>query len=652
MPDKPAIVERLLRPTRWKRIAFFFVGDAFLIAVALASAFLLRFEFSIPPSYWTILKRALPIFVSMKLLCFWAFGTYKITWRHVGIHDLFNMMAAMGVAQLLLMVAILISFADALPSLSPLNIKGFPRSIFIIDFFISGLLVVSFRVAKRLYFEAFKQRREPPSGTPTIIVGGGVTGEMIIRDLLRNPKSAFQPVAIVDDNPVRKGQYLHGIPVRGATRHLSRLIKELEAKAVIVADAKLNQRTLRNIYDQARVNGVTAVKTVNAVADLEKPGISLKSLEEISIEDLIGRQAVEVDRLEIKEFLAGKRILITGAGGSIGAEISEQVCSFAPAEVVLFDIDETELHQLDFNLKKIGVSDAVQVFFVAGDVCDEHRIEEVFRRHRPQVVFHAAAYKHVPMMELNATEALKVNIFGTHVLARAASDHGAETFILISSDKAVRPTSIMGASKRLAEEICRSMNKNGNGTSYISVRFGNVLGSRGSVLPIFMDQLRQGGPLTVTHRDMRRYFMTIPEAVSLVLQASVIGKGGEVMVLDMGEPVSIVSLAEELIRINGLEPYRDIEIVFTGMRPGEKLFEELLTAEEGTRASRRNKIYVANTRDSLTPDELDHILVECRAVMSGIHNNQDDELIAVKAFLKQYVNHYHQVEVCREKPIT
>jgi len=429
------------------------------------------------------------------------------------------------------------------------------------------------------------------------------------------------------------------VEILGPISELQSAIRSLHVETIIIADQSLHHKTLRFIYEQAKTVGINDIKMVPPVTDYEKPLISLKDLEEISIEDLIGRQAVYVDYQEIRSFLTNKIICVTGAGGSIGSEIVQQVCGFDPKAVLLFDIDETELHRMQRKLS--GYSFALH--YISGDICDKRRIEEVFSRFKPDIVFHAAAYKHVPMMELNPKEALRTNILGTTTVAQAARRHGVCTFIMISTDKAVRPTSIMGASKRIAEDICRAFNTLEN-THFISVRFGNVLGSRGSVLPIFMEQLKQGGPLTVTHKDMRRYFMTIPEAVSLVLQASVVGNGGDIMVLDMGEPVSIVSLAEELIRIHGLQPYRDIDIVFTGIRPGEKLFEEILTAEEGTTASKREKILFAQNRSQYDEVTVNEIITMCNQLIMTQYQSVKEERCAVRNFLKKYVVHYQEAE--------
>ncbi|KAF0185759.1 MAG: UDP-N-acetylglucosamine 4 6-dehydratase / UDP-4-dehydro-6-deoxy-2-acetamido-D-glucose 4-reductase [Nitrospirae bacterium] len=640
MPEPLSLGSRILKPTREKRIGFFMLGDAVLISCALVLSFFVRFDFQLPDGYDAVLLNALPFFICVKLVVFILFGVYRMTWRHAGIHDLFNLMNAMATAQLLLAVGVLVPLGDKLPALSFLHIPGFPRSVFLMDFFISGLFIVSLRISKRLYLEAFRHKARTKGGKRTLIVGGGVSGEMIIRDLMRTA-SAYTAVAILDDNPERNGQYIHGVPVKGQVRDLPHLIATLHAEAIIIANQKLDHRTLRTIYEQAVNSGISTIKSVSAVADLGQPGVSLKNLEEISIEDLIGRQAVEVDREEIQSFLSGRVVLITGAGGSIGSELVTQVCAFRPQMLVLLDIDETELHALQRKLEKDHTTQGFSVQYITGDVRDHLRIKEVFSRFRPEIVFHAAAYKHVPMMEMNPLEALKVNVVGTNILSRAAKEFDARTFVMISTDKAVRPTSIMGASKRLAEEICRAENETGD-TAFLSVRFGNVLGSRGSVLPIFMEQLKKGGPLTVTHKDMQRYFMTIPEAVSLVLQASVAGKGGEVMVLDMGDPVRIVSLAEELVRIHGLEPYRDIDIIFTGIRPGEKLFEEILTAEEGISASRRHKIFVANSGKGLALTDLHHVLDECARLISKPFASSSEELHAAKTYLRKYIKHYQQ----------
>lgn len=392
---------------------------------------------------------------------------------------------------------------------------------------------------------------------------------------------------------------------------------------------------------------------VVCVYDLDGQEIQIKNPESIRIEDLVGRQSISVDYNGIREFIRGRSVLVTGAGGSIGSEIVIQICAFEPEQVILFDIDETELHNLGLKLGRMFPQLLDRAAYVTGDIRDEGRLCEVFTQWKPQIVFHAAAYKHVPMMEYNPKEAIKVNMFGTFRVANVAREYGVEKFVMISTDKAVAPTSVMGATKRMAEFICSAFNDKANrrmlrdaktkresasSTRFISVRFGNVLGSRGSVLPLFLEQLKYGGPLTVTHPDMERYFMTIPEAVSLVLQASILGNGGEVFVLDMGKPAKIINIAEELIRLHGMEPYRDIGIQFTEPRPGEKLFEEILTAEEGTDASRHEKIFIARGSVRYTLEVIEEILDE---FSTAIADSSPETTDRVKSLLKKYVKHYN-----------
>jgi len=598
----------------------------------------------------------LPFFIIVKLAFLGLFRVYRITWRHVGINDMWNIVSALIVAQLVLIVLVLVPsplnlFALIGRFFGPISI-GFPRSIFLVDLGICILLFSGLRISKRLYLEIVRNKRNLKQGLRTIIIGAGNTGEMVLRDIAKQEFSRFYPIGFLDDDGRQLGTYIHGVKVLAKTDKLKAIVKKYATEALIIAIPSLNHKDLRRMYDDARECGIKTIKIVPRIYDFHKPDINLKSLEEIRIEDLIGRQTVKVDYGEIEKFLKGRVILITGAGGSIGSEIIMQVCGFYPERVILFDIDETELHNMALKLKQSFPYLFEKISFVVGDIRDTERVNEVIKTFKPQIVFHAAAYKHVPMMEYNPDEAVKVNIFGTYNTAKTAAEHAVEKFIMISTDKAVMPTSVMGATKRLAEYICKAFNKNrsqesgvrsqnkkDNGkTEFISVRFGNVLGSRGSVLPLFLNQLKYGGPLTVTHKDMRRYFMTIPEAVSLVLQASVIGKGGDVMVLDMGEPVKIVELAEELIRIHGMEPYKDVDIEFIGLRPGEKLFEEILTAEEGAVASKHERIFIARNSEKYSMEEIENILKEFNAAIkesSAVDGRRARDL------LKKYVRHFN-----------
>ena len=668
-----SIISKILYPTSLKRLILFVCVDILLISFSLYLAFLLRFEFDIPQKYFNLFVSTLPLFILIKLMVFSCFKMHRITWRYVGIKDLMNIINALIVSGSILMALILVplpSFIPAHSTFTDFPTTGFPRSVFLIDGAISILLISWFRMSKRLFMEIYKNRRAlGSSGKKTIIVGAGNTGEMILRDMARNNFSTFYPVGFLDDDVNKYGNYIHGVKVLGKTSELGQIVLKYRAEAVIVAIPSLNHQTLKGIYNSAKECGIRTVKIVPRIYDFQRPDVNLKNLEDISIEDLIGRQIVNVDYAGIETFLKEKTILITGAGGSIGSEIVMQTCAFQPGHIVLLDVDETALHHMElkiqktypqfFNCKKEQASSCPpqwintdnRVSFIVGDIRDEKRLDSVFKAFKPEIVFHAAAYKHVPMMEYNPLEAVKVNIFGTHHLVKVSVNHGVKKFIMISTDKAVRPTSIMGATKRMAEYICQAFNEDRRQgpevrsqneadytkTEFISVRFGNVLGSRGSVLPLFMEQLKYGGPLTVTHKDMQRYFMTIPEAVSLVLQASIIGKDGEVLVLDMGKPIRVLKLAEELINIHGMEPYKDIDIVFTGLRPGEKMFEEILTAEEGTVASKHEKVFIAKNCTAYSMEKIKEILLEFEALLVEpvLDNNK-----VIKHTLRKYIKHF------------
>ena len=642
-------MRRFLDATSFKRVLFFALADAGIVWLSLFLSFVSLSGFSLEADITHRVNGIFLYFAFIKLLSFAVFRVYKLTWRFAGIADMTNVFLATLVAEMVLLVLSLpSSFIPALPLL------GLPKRIFFIDGNLSLGMILTLRISKRVYLEVVRKRTPMHRGENTLIVGAGNAGEMMLRDIIRNNFKEFYPIGFLDDDPSKIGSYIHGVKVLGRTSLLSAIIPKYRIQAVIIAIPTLNHKTLRCLYDWAKAAEVKTIKIVPRIYDCSQPDINLRSLESIGIEDLVGRQSISVDCRGIRDFIQGKSVLVTGAGGSIGSEIVTQICIFAPEHVILFDIDETELHNLGLKLRRLFPQMEDRLVYVTGDVRDEIRVREVFNAWHPKIVFHAAAYKHVPMMESNPKEAVKVNIFGTFVVAGAAKNHGVEKFIMISTDKAVRPTSVMGATKRMAEFICNAFN-NGAGASpeparaidaglpgspqtrFISVRFGNVLGSRGSVVPLFLEQLRYGGPLTVTHEDVKRYFMTIPEAVALVLQASIIGNGGEVFVLDMGDPVKIVDIAKELIRIHGMEPYKDIDIQITQLRPGEKLFEEILTAEEGTEVSLHEKIFIARNSQKYELSKMPRILGEFSAAIADASPSSGDRM---KGLLKKYVKYY------------
>jgi FlaA1/EpsC-like NDP-sugar epimerase len=634
--------KRLLIPDQGKRVSFFLLMDSLIIILSLYCSFLIYFDLSKAISYRLLLADVLLYFISIKLICFGLFKVYRITWRYFGIIDLFDILFALVISEIILAF---ISYAPMLPLVghfmpSELPLRGFPKSIFFMDFTISLIMILFLRISKRFYLEVIRESKPARRGKRTLILGAGNTGEMILRDMARQSFAGFYPVGFLDDDTAKAGAYIHGVKVLGTVDALGEIIPKYTVEAVIIAIPSLDHLALSRLYNSAKQLNVQTIKIVPRIYDCSSPGINLKTLEDISIEDLIGRQSITVDHQEISSFLKGRVVLVTGAGGSIGSEIAVQTCSFEPSKLILLDVDETELHNLGLKLHRLFPESDETIHFIAGDIRDRIRVEEVFSEYAPDVVFHAAAYKHVPMMEYNPKEAVKVNIFGTYALAKAAHENHVAKFVMISTDKAVRPTSVMGATKRIAEYICGAFNTCSE-TQYVSVRFGNVLGSRGSVLPLFLDQLKYGGPITITHPQMKRYFMTIPEAVSLVLQAAVLANGGEVLVLDMGNPVRITDIAEELIRIHGLEPYKDVDIQFVGLRPGEKLFEEILTAEEGTDASKHEKIYIARNGRAYTLDQIHAILKEFnRFLLEPTIGNSND----IRGMLKKYVKHYNDAD--------
>ncbi len=623
-----------------KRTLFFLLMD--IIVLSAVYVFSLRTFFNTNDHFFI---SPLHVFLFLGLICFITIGwlsyfrLYTITWRYVGLREfintsfalLFSNMTLYGVLILLRLYSIELDFS---------------LSLVIVNGSISLIGIAGVRIAKRVYLEIFSHKKRFKDGMSTLIIGAGNTGEMIVRDWMKQPHSVFHPKVFLDDDSTKKNIRIHGIKVEGGTELLQDKIEEHNIEAVIIAIPSLNFKILRNIYNLAKEAGISIIKVVPRIYDFHQPNVTIKSLEDIKIEDLIGRQKVDVDYDEISGFVRDKCVLISGAGGSIGSEIVRQVCAFEPSRIVLFEIDETDLHTLNLQLKRLYphlFGEKKRIEFIVGDIRDDRLVGAVFDEFKPHLVFHAAAYKHVPMMEWNVTEAVKVNMFGTEILAKHAVSHHVQKFIMISTDKAVRPTSIMGASKRMAEYICKAYNgysrDNNGSTQFVSVRFGNVLGSRGSILPLFMEQLSYGGPLTITHKDMKRYFMTIPEAVSLVLQAAIIGKGGEVMVLDMGEPIKITKLAEELIKIHGLEPYKDIDTEFVGLRPGEKLFEEILTAEEGTRSTQHQKVFVAQGNDGFSIQELDSVVSEFRETLTHPFDRSHKD---IRDLLKKYVKHYEE----------
>ncbi len=576
-------INSLFSPTNAKRKILFILFD--MLAFTLSMFLTLEIYNELNP--FAVINSNLLVllltFIPVKIVVFYSFRLYDISWKFVSIQDLANIAKASLLSNGILFIVV---YGFNFPVF-----KAFPRGILLIDLILSFMLSSGFKISKRMYLEVVRKNLGVAGLKKTLIIGAGSSGEQLLREINRSQPRVFFPIGFVDDDPLKINLYLQGVRVMGTTEDLANLIKEHDIESVLISILTVDRKFHRKILNVARDCGVTDVKVISAINDVSNNiKISLRDIRDIDVSDLIGRQAVSINTQQISTYLHHKRILITGAAGSIGSEISRQVIRYKPEKIAILDINESDLADLELQIKRMDPELAIKLYIC--DISNKTKIEKIFAEFSPDVVFHAAAYKHVPVMEKFPEEAVRVNILGTHNLAQAAKITGVENFVLISTDKAVNPTSIMGVSKRIAEYIVTGAGKNST-SNFVAVRFGNVIGSRGSALPIFIEQLKNGGPITITHPDMKRYFMTIPESVALVLQAGATGNNGDVFVLDMGEPIKIVDLVRDLILLNNLVPDKDIKIEFTGIREGEKLFEEVLTAEEGVVATSHEKIFKA-----------------------------------------------------------
>ena len=556
-------------------------ADALAIALAVVLAFLLRFDGSIPSFYLQGgLQGVLALILLTTLVSFWLLRLYSFSWGHVGITDILSLGKAV-MASAVVVGVLFLMFPDFIP------FSGLPRSVFLMSYVLIFFFTSGIRLGKRIW-GAYVQNFGNYNGERMLIVGAGDAGAELLRSVLASGE--YVPVGFVDDDAAKRGTSIHGVRVLGAIEEIPSLAAEHKVTHIVIALPSAGSESIKRAVEAGRKAGILEMKIVPPLAELIHGEVSLQQLREVEVKDLLGREPLFLDSDVIERFLTGKKVLITGAAGSIGSELARQALKFVPSSLVLVDQDESGLFMMGDELRRRGV--ATELVVMVADIRNGERMEQVFEELRPEVVFHAAAYKHVPLMEQYPEEAVRTNVLGTGVVAKAAMKTGTEIFVYVSTDKVVNPTSVMGASKRFGEMVCQLFNKKGN-TRFVAVRFGNVLDSRGSVIPLFRSQLKRGGPVEVTHPDMQRYFMLTAEACLLVMQASAIGQGGEVFVLDMGKPVKILDLAHEMIRLSGLEPDKDIPVVFSGMRPGEKLFEELLTAEEGIVETPHPKVFVA-----------------------------------------------------------
>jgi FlaA1/EpsC-like NDP-sugar epimerase len=609
-------------------IVIFFI-QVVIIAASLVFAYALRFEYNIPPTYQQKFWEILPVFIALKMVIFWKIGLFNGWWRYVSMHDLILIFKANVLASLCLVLYVVYVY----------RLENISRTVLTLDFlfcflFMGGVRFIT-RAFRENYFPMPLSRRQVRQRA--LIVGAGDAGQMIVKEIRQNPKLQLDVIGFVDDDANKKGQRFQGIQVLGVQEELSTVCLTHGVDEVIIAIPSASGPQIRSIVERCQSLGVK-FKTLPGVGDLIDGKVTVQHIRDVNLEDLLGRKPIHLDNRGIASYLKGKRVLVTGAGGSIGSELCRQIAKFRPEKLVLFENSETPLFLIE---QELGISfPDIYVVPIIGDIRNPSRINVIFDEQMPQVVFHAAAYKHVPMMELNPAEAINNNVRGTMLLADAADKFAVETFVMISTDKAVRPTNVMGASKRVAELYVQSRSRSSK-TRFVTTRFGNVLGSNGSVIPTFKEQIKKGGPVTVTHPEVTRFFMTIPEASQLVLQAGSMGQGGEIYLFDMGEPVKIVALAEELIRLSGMEPHTDIEIVYSGLRPGEKLYEELLLDDEGVLPTQHEKICVARAAFP-SRDDLNRKLEVLLAAAKNL------DLPGVRAGLQDIVPEYSPV-VHRQK---
>ncbi len=556
------------------------IHDVAAAAAAWILAFWLRLNLELPAPYFDVMLRTLPVVIVIQAAIFWRFGLYRGIWRYASLHDLRLIVLSVGVGAL------------AVPAVLVLARMSWPvpRSVFLLD----PLLLLFMMGGSRLAYRAWKEGRlgglAKPRATPVLLMGAGDAADALIRDL--SAKREWRVVGLLDDSPTRQGRHIHGVPVRGKLGEVDRIAQDLDVAHVIIAMPSVSHTVRRHAVHLATQAGLK-VMTVPSFDDIMSGKVTVSQLRQVELDDLLGRDPVVLDSRVLSGFLSGKVVMVTGAGGSIGAELCRQIARFGPSQVILFELSEFALYQIEQEFCR--TLPGLPIVCAVGDTRNRRRVEHILRTYKPSVVFHAAAYKHVPLMEeVNAWEALQNNVLGTHLLGSSAARFGVERFVLISTDKAVNPVNVMGASKRLAEMVCQSLQRD-SGTRFVMVRFGNVLGSAGSVIPKFRQQIAEGGPVTVTHPEITRYFMSIPEAAQLVLQAGAMGEGGEIFVLDMGEPVRIVDLAREMIRLSGFSE-QEIRIEFTGLRPGEKLYEEVLADDERTLPTPHPKLRIAQAR--------------------------------------------------------
>ena len=620
----------------YKNFIIVLAVDLLLLTGVLYTAHLIRFDFDVPPFFLASFYRMLPYVLIAKLACFYYFDLYRGMWRYTSIADLTNIIKAVSVSTLLIFCFFLLKY----------RFVGFSRSIFLIDWCLTILFVSGFRLVVRIYFETagtgkswletlrsiiIPLKRKIPGTRNLLIIGAGDCGEKILREIKDNARLQYNVVGFLDDKPNKVGMKIHGVPVLSRISDIRATAKKVKADEALIAIPSANSKDIRRIVEICDESGLK-FKTIPGMGELINGKVSVNAIREVAYRDLLGREIINLEEEKIGAHLKDKKVLVTGAGGSIGSELCRQICRFEPEKIILFERAESPLHAIELELKQTFKD--VKVVSILADIQDIKQLNKAFEANRPQIVFHAAAYKHVPMLELQPWKAIDNNILGTKNLIEVSTKNNVARFVFVSTDKAVRPANVMGASKRLSEMLVQGQNGCGlSDTKFVIVRFGNVVGSVGSVVPLFRKQIQRGGPVTVTHPEVTRFFMTIPEACQLILQAGSMGKGGEIFILDMGTPIKIADMARDLIRLSGFEADVDIKIEYVGLRPGEKLYEELITEGENIVPTSHEKIMV------LKGIECDLELLNGKVdELAHFAEEQDGEQVKMK--LKQIVPEY------------
>jgi len=590
------------------------------IPIALLFSYWVRFNLgAIPSVYWEGIFQLLIAALIIQALSFKYFGLYRGIWRFASIPDIFRIMKAVTVGVSLTVLGVFLVY----------RLENIPRSILVLYpvFLFLGLS------APRLFYRWFKDQHiylNRSNGRKALIIGAGQAGEMLVRDMLRT--NEFLPVGFLDDDLHKKNRDIHGVRVLDSVDTIKDVLENYEIDVVIIGIRNISAGVMRSVLRACSNKNIECL-TIPSLTEINDDNIDISRLRNIKLEDLLGRESIKLDDQSLHNFIDGECVLVTGAGGSIGSELCRQTLEYAPKKLILLEQNEFNLYTISKDLKKHEIHGTTDIIPVLRDVRDLSAIEEVFSRYRPNVVLHAAAYKHVPIIEDNIIEGVKTNIFGTKMLAELAAKYNVDKFVMVSTDKAVNPTSMMGTTKRTAEIFCQALDAK-TSTQFITTRFGNVIDSTGSVVPLFREQIQKGGPVTVTHKDISRYFMSIPEAVSLILQAASMGEGGEIFVLDMGKPVKIYDLARQMIRLSGYDPDHDIGIEFIGLRPGEKLHEELFHESEDYTGTKHPKILLAESRKV----DWDSFALQLDDVLHACEQRKTDIVIELlKTMIPEYV---------------